>query len=41
MKGGEGGIRQESRRGRAGEEGVTQGLMEDDGVGIGRGLEMD
>ena len=36
-----GSIRQETRRRRKGGEGVTQGLMEDDGIGIGRGLERD
>ena len=38
---GGGSVRQESRRGRAGGEGFTQDHMEDDGIGIGRGLERD
>ena len=39
--GGGGSVRQESRRGRVGGEGLTQGHIEDDGTGIGRGLERD
>ena len=36
-----GSVRQVSRRGRAGVKGVTQDHMEDDGIGIDRGLERD